>query len=125
MGGATYHLREGSRRPPVRFSAFKENCRVLATSDDGDIAVERTPPPHADDAAMMMLRLALDGLPVDQRAAIRLALIDRLTLSEIAHRLGSTRQDVQMAMRDGLHTLRDVLRMVDPAMVAEQGTLDA
>ena len=68
-----------------------------------------------------MLRLALDGLPVGQRDAIRLAMRDHLTLSEIADRLGGTRQDIQIALRDGLSTLRDVLHVVDPAATVETG----
>jgi DNA-directed RNA polymerase specialized sigma24 family protein len=94
------------------------NRGIVATGDERDHAVEpRTTSLH-DGADLTMLRLALDSLPGDQRAAIRMAVVERLTLPEIASRLGSSQADVREAMRDGLFALRDVLGVIDPAVSA-------
>lgn len=70
----------------------------------------------AEEAVLTMLQLALDGLPGDQRAAIRFAMTERLTTSEIAARLRCSTQDARIAMRNGLSTLADVLRAIDPTI---------
>ncbi|MCC6793389.1 MAG: hypothetical protein IT336_17020 [Thermomicrobiales bacterium] len=73
---------------------------------------------------MTMLRLALDGLPSEQRAAIQFATVERLTVDEIAGKIGRTVGDTRIAMRDGLSTLRDVLHALDPSRSAELGAVD-
>lgn len=103
----------------MRFSLFKETRGNLATREHRE-TVDRMSSPHPEAAVLTMLRLALDGLPVEQRDAIRLAVRDHLTLAEIAGRLGGTRQEIQIALRDGLSTLRDVL-----ATIVEPGETDA
>jgi DNA-directed RNA polymerase specialized sigma24 family protein len=108
----------------MRFSEFKEIRGNLATREHRE-TVARMSSPDPEETVLTMLRLALDGLPAEQRDAIRLAMRDHLTLSEIAGRLGGTRQEIQIALRDGLSTLRDVLRVVDPTTIVEPGTMDA
>ena len=95
----------------------------MATSDHRTLPAERSEqparPPHVPpDDVVAMLRLALDGLPGPQRSAIRLAMIERLAVPDIAARLGTTAAEVMDAMRDGLTTLRDVLAVVDPDAAA-------
>ena len=90
----------------------------MATSDPRTLATDRPErPPGASppDDVVTMLRLALDGLPGRQQTAIRLAMVERLAVPDIAVRLGTTAAEVMDAMRDGLTTLRDVLAVVDPA----------
>jgi DNA-directed RNA polymerase specialized sigma24 family protein len=65
-----------------------------------------------------MLRVALDGLPPRQQAALRLAVAEQLTVQDIATRLNATRAEVLDAMRVGLGSLRDVLEVVDPALAS-------
>lgn len=71
------------------------------------------------------LQLALAGLPNGQRAALRLALVERLTAGEIAGRLRCSTREAHAALHDGLAALADVLEAVDPAISAEFDALSA
>jgi DNA-directed RNA polymerase specialized sigma24 family protein len=94
-------------------------------SEDRNQATPGPSPPFPDGEVVTTLRLALDGLPDNQQAAIRLAMVERLTVPEIASKLGSSPADVQAAMRAGLFTLRDVLDAVDRSAAAESDLLNA
>jgi DNA-directed RNA polymerase specialized sigma24 family protein len=94
-------------------------------SDHRVQATERPLAASSHGEMVAMLRLALDGLPMHQQTAIRLAVVDRLTLTEIASQLGRSPADVRDAMREGLLTLRNVLDVVDGSPTVESAALDA
>jgi RNA polymerase sigma-70 factor, ECF subfamily len=77
----------------------------LRTSDEGleDEAVERS----------QSLRLALDGLPADQREVLILRHIAGLTPGEIAERLGRTESSVHGLHHRGRRALQLALRELD------------
>lgn len=97
----------------------------MATSDHRNDAGERRSPAPPDEAVLTTLRTALDRLPSDQRAAIRFAMTERLTVSEIASRLGHSRQHVQSAMRAGITALHAELLAIDPAATNEPSSPNA
>ena len=106
---------------PVTRFAPEESRRAVATSDHRTLPAERSeqlPGASFPDDVVSMLRLALDGLPGRQQSAIRMAMVERLAVPDIAARLGISSAEVMDAMRDGLTTLRDVLAVVDPDTAA-------
>jgi len=71
------HRRE-ARRPTV----------ALADVDEGDRAVVSLPPEMDTLDAVWTVRRAIDGLPADEAAIVRLQHLDGLTHADIAERLG-------------------------------------
>ncbi len=59
---------------------------------------------------LVLLALALDGLPADQRAAVELHHLKGLAVADIAQQWKRTRPAVAGLIRRGLQTLRDVLQ---------------
>jgi RNA polymerase sigma-70 factor (ECF subfamily) len=64
------------------------------------------------------VRIALDGLPHEQRALVRLAFFDGLSHSEIAERTGLPLGTVKSRLRLGFTRLR---RTLEAGGVAEAG----
>jgi len=93
----------------------------VAVSDDRTQTTERQPTTSPPGDVVAMLRVALDGLPGQQRTAIRLAMVEQLTVPNIAARIGASMAEVMDAMRDGLYALRDVLAVVDPTTTDGSG----
>jgi len=56
------------------------------------------------------VRLAVDGLPPDQREALALAFFQGLSHSQVAERLGEPLGTVKTRIRLAMHKLRDILR---------------
>lgn len=96
----------------------------MARRGDREQATGR-PSPFPDGEVVAALRLALDGLPANQRTAIRLAMIECLTVPEIAAKLGSTPAGVLAAMRGGLFTLREIFDLTDRSVTSKPDALDA
>jgi RNA polymerase sigma-70 factor (ECF subfamily) len=81
----------------------------------GELAPDRVPALEIDEAATpgwhvhQSVHTALDGLPADQREAVRLAYFQGLTHSEIAGRLGIPIGTVKTRLRLAFDKLRVAL----------------
>lgn len=91
----------------------------MAPSDDRDQATSQPSSPFPNGDPIAALRRAFDRLPDLQRAAIRLAVVERLTVPDIAGSLERDPAEVRTAMRDGLVALREVLDAFDPTVPTE------
>lgn len=92
----------------------------LSASDGAKFVPVESSTDDADDHEHTMLRLALRGLPDDQRAVIALAVVHRLPVLDIARRLNAPEADVRSAMREGLWSLRSVLDVVDQSAASAE-----
>jgi RNA polymerase sigma-70 factor (ECF subfamily) len=62
----------------------------------------------------VVLTLALEELPADQREAVRLRHLEGLPLAEIADRLGRSEDAVAGLLKRGMRTLRERLKDEEP-----------
>jgi RNA polymerase sigma-70 factor (ECF subfamily) len=75
------------------------------------IAGEETPPSRAAarDEALQAMQIALAGLDHDQREAIRMRLLEGMSLEEVAEALGKTPDAVRGLVHRGKQKLRDAM----------------
>jgi RNA polymerase sigma-70 factor (ECF subfamily) len=81
-----------------------------------EMAASREPSPSARAMAneqAVVLTLALEELPPDQREAVRLRHLEGLPLAEIADRLGRSEDAVAGLLKRGMRTLRERLKEED------------
>jgi RNA polymerase sigma-70 factor (ECF subfamily) len=97
-----------------RLRARQRRSRVMVDLD-GDQALEQMAEPPADEASLMNedateIRSAVDGLPQDQRQAIKMAFFGGMTHQEIAETLSEPLGTIKARIRRGMLKLREVLR---------------
>lgn len=81
-----------------------------------EMAASREPSPSARAMAneqAVVLTLALEELPADQREAVRFRYLEGLPLAEIADRLGRSEDAVAGLLKRGMRTLRERLKDED------------
>jgi RNA polymerase sigma factor (sigma-70 family) len=106
------------RRGRVERRAMNEFGFSVPTMAEDEIAeIERA---AELDMIRPTLQAALETLNADQRAAVRLRVIDELSYRDVAEQLGVTEQTVRARVSRGLRALADAL---EPDLVPERSTL--
>jgi RNA polymerase sigma-70 factor (ECF subfamily) len=132
--GFTHLWRRATTYDPARSSAFtwavmvfrhkaidrmrvrQRRERVVERAGDDPLLAPGSDEKSADMPAMheevIMVRLALDQIPADQKQAVELAFFGGLTHEQIAERLATPLGTVKARIRRGLLRLRDFLKEV-------------